>query len=286
MMWHKKFPAILLTILAPLGIAHADVRQPIATFDWGVAETLSMLNIAPLGVTQLMGYNAWTDNKLVESDAIELGLSPMPNLELIAHLSPSLILGGNTRLSEILASIAPSENISLFPIKGAPWQALQDFTLTLAERFGREEDAQRLINESEQRFVQLSHRLATDQEPLLIIQFRDDRHVWIYGKNSLLQGVLDQLGLTNAWSKPTTDAGVATVSIDELPAIEGRLVILKSPVYISTISDRLNRGGLWQALLRLRGSSTIYLPVDYWTLGGLPSAMRFAETLVETLEDT
>ncbi|EHJ93434.1 Iron(3+)-hydroxamate-binding protein fhuD [Vreelandella boliviensis LC1] len=245
-----------------------------------------MLDIGSLGVTQLETYNEWADNGLIADDAIELGFGSMPNLELISHLNPSLVIGGLTRLNEKLSHIAPTENISLFPITGDPWQAVQDFTLALAERLGHQEDARRLILESEQQLARLSHKIPTDQAPLLIIQFRDDRHVWIYGEDSLFQGILDQLDLTNAWNKPTNHVGVSTVSIDELPAIEGRLVVLKSPHYTSSIGDRLNRGGLWQALLRLRGGNTIYLPVNYWTLGGLPSAMRFAETLVETLEDT
>ncbi|MDQ7727803.1 ABC transporter substrate-binding protein [Halomonas sp. SpR8] len=279
-----KFFTTVLAFLTFCSIAYAGERQPIATFDWAVSETLSMLDIGPLGVTQLETYNEWANNGLITYDAIDLGFGSMPNLELMSHLNPSLIIGGLTRPNEKLSHIAPTENISLFPITGDPWQAVQDFTLALAERLGRQEHAKRLILEYEQQLSRLSHKLSEEQAPLLIIQFRDDRHVWIYGGNSLLQGVLDQLGLTNAWNQPTNHVGVSVVSIDELPAIEGRLVVLKSPHYTDSIGDRLNRGGLWQALLRLRSSNTIYLPVNYWTLGGLPSAMRFAETLVETLD--
>lgn len=275
-----------LVFLTFINISYAGERHPIATFDWAVAETLSMLDISPLGVMQLNTYNEWTDNKIISSGAIELGLVPMPNLELLSHLTPSLILGDNKSLNEKLTRIAPTESISLFPITGDPWQAIQDFTMALADRVGRNEEATHFIHEYEQQFSKLRYRLSGDEEPLIIIQFRDDRHVWIYGENSLLQGALDQLGLTNAWDQPTNYAGVSTVGINELPAIEGRLVVLKSPHYTSSIGDRLNRGGLWQALLRLRGGNTVYLPVNYWTLGGLPSAMRFAETLVKTLEDT
>ncbi|GEN29138.1 ABC transporter substrate-binding protein [Halovibrio variabilis] len=281
-----KFLTAALAFLTFCSTAYAGERQPIATFDWAVTETLSMLDIGPLGVTQLETYNEWADNGLIAYDAIELGFGPMPNLELMSHLNPALIIGGLTPLNEKLSHIAPTENISLFPITGDPWQAVHDFTLALAARLGHQKDAKRLILESEQQLARLNHKLSADQAPLLIIQFRDDRHVWIYGENSLFQGILDQLGLTNAWNKPTNHVGVSTVSIDELPAIEGRLVVLKSPHYTASIGDRLNRGGLWQALLRVRGGKTVYLPVNYWTLGGLPSAMRFAETLVETLEDT
>ncbi|MCL7931012.1 ABC transporter substrate-binding protein [Halomonas llamarensis] len=279
-----RFFTTVLAFLTFFSIAYAGERQPIATFDWAVAETLSILDIAPLGVMQLNTYNEWTDKKIISCDAIELGLGSMPNLELVSHLNPSLILGDNTSPNGKLTNIAPTENISLFPITGDPWQAMQDFTLALAERVGRNEEAKRFIHEYEQQFSKLRYRLSGDEEPLIIIQFRDDRHVWIYGENSLLQGALDQLGLTNAWNKPTNYVGVSTVSIDELPAIEGRLVVLKSPHYTSSIGDRLDRDGLWQALLRLRNGNAVYLPVEYWPVGGLPSALRFADALVEALE--
>ncbi|WP_244287648.1 ABC transporter substrate-binding protein [Vreelandella nigrificans] len=281
-----KLAVILIISVTFCSMAHSNTRQPILTFDWATAETLAMLDIKPFGVTLLKGYNTWTSGELIPVGTIDLGLTPMPNLELMSHIEPSLILVNNVRLSQALARIAPTENVSLFPITGAPWTATLDFTMALAERLSLQEVAQRFIDESERQLSRLSYRLPDNQKPIIIAQFRDERHVWIYGQNSLLQGVLDQLGLTNAWDKPTSHAGVSVVSIDELPTIEGQLVIMRSPLYISTISDRLNHSELWQNLLSLRNSSTVYIPVDYWPLGGLPSAMRFAEALVEVLEDT
>lgn len=81
------------------------------------------------------------------------------------------------------------------------------FTEDIGSYVDREREANLLILESEEHFRRLRSNSSSISSPLLIVQFLDERHVRIYGENSLPGTVLDQLGLDNAWDGPSNRWG-------------------------------------------------------------------------------
>ncbi|EHJ93411.1 ABC transporter substrate-binding protein [Vreelandella boliviensis] len=259
-------------------------KPSVVASDWAVAETLDMLGVTPIAIAQLRNYQAWTGNEVIIGDAIEVGLKPMPNLELIADYNPTLIVGGNPILMQHISSLAPTMNISLYPLENDPWQSTIDFTFEIAEQLNLHTEALNATTQANRKIAIMRGKVDENETPIIIAQFRDDRHAWVYGKNSLLQGVIDQLGLTNAWDQPTSDIGLSVVTIDVLARSEGHLVIIESPAYQERIGERLESSAIWQILISQREEKISYLPANYWPIGALPSALRFAESLVEALE--
>lgn len=265
--------------------AFSSEKLSIVASDWAVAETFSMLGVTPIAIAQLRNYQAWTGNEVIIKNAIEIGLKPMPNLELLADYDPTLIVGGNPLLMQHISTLAPTMNVSLYPFEDEPWQSTIDFTFEIAEQLNLHAEAVSVTTQANQLLSILRQKIINTETPILIVQFRDDRHAWVYGKNSLLQGVINQLGLTNAWEQPTSDIGLSVVTIDVLARSEGHLFIIESPAYRERVGERLENSAIWRTLISQREENISYLPANYWPIGALPSALRFAEALVEALEE-
>lgn len=101
----------------------------------------------------------------------------------------------------------------------------------------------------------------------------------------MFQGVLKQLGLRNAWTEKTNQWGYSLVSIRELFNVaEARLVVLESAFPVG-IENHIDTSGMWRYLPSVRRGDFIVLPSSFWIAGVHPSALRFAESLVEALEE-
>ena len=148
-------------------------------------------------------------------------------------------------------------------------------TFELGRRLGRERQADRLVAGTRTAIDKARATLAAQaRKPLCVVSLFDDRHVRVYGAGSLLQDVLDRLGLTNAWTGKTNEWGFSAVGIEELVAIgEARLISLDPiPPHIRA---RIARSTLWANLPCVRnGKVRTILPV--WPFGGLAAAARFA----------
>ncbi|MCD1588521.1 ABC transporter substrate-binding protein [Halomonas sp. IOP_14] len=261
-------------------------RLSIVTSDWAAAETLSMLGVSPIAIAQLRNYQGWTGNEVIEKeDGIDVGLKSMPNMELISSYEPDFLLGENSILLQHVSKIAPTIDTSLYPFKHDPWGAIVDFTFEIAEQLNLKEEAEIVTAQANQRLAILRDQIKNKETPILIAQFRDDRHAWVYGKNNILHGVIDQLGLTNAWEPSASATGLSVVTIDVLARAEGHLFIIESPAYKEWIRESLESSDIWQTLISQREGKISYIPGDFWGFGALPSALRFAESLVEALEE-
>lgn len=280
----KKILFILILSLFSKFSSSAE-KLPIVTSDWSVAETLDMLGVAPIAIAQLRNYQAWTGSESKIENAIEIGLKPMPNLELIADYRPTFIVGENPILMQHISTLAPTLNISLYPFEDDPWQSTIDFTFEIAEQLNLHAEAVSMTTQANQRLFVLRQQIINKKTPILIAQFRDERHAWVYGRNSLLDGVIGQLGLSNAWKQPTSDIGLSVVTIDVLARSEGHLFIIESPAYQARVSERLKNSAIWQTLINQREEKISYLPANFWPIGALPSALRFAESLTAALTE-
>jgi len=112
----------------------------------------------------------------------------------------------------------------------------------------------------------------------LVIQLADDRHVRVYGGNSLYHQVLQRLGIPNAWRGEVNAWGYRLVGLPELADVEGRVVIVE-PAPLGTL-ERVESNSLWQRLPVVEGQAPVILP-PVWSLGGMPSVQRFAGLLEE-----
>ncbi|MGE6776031.1 ABC transporter substrate-binding protein [Vreelandella titanicae] len=275
----------LLVIFLPLlvSFANAEESKKLVAFDYAIADTLSALQQPPLAMAGLAQYRRFYREPLLP-DTRELGNRFQPNFEYLASLEPDAILispPAHLNLENKLSSIADVIKISLFGENLNIWQNLEQLTRKVGELNDQQQQAQELIESVQTRLAVIAAQIARPVDPLLVVEIRDDRHVRIYGHGSLEDMVITQLGLENAWQGPTNDWGFSTLTISEAFQLEGRFILLH-PTYSQYLTDSaLPTSGLWQHWL---DDTPVNIEVNYWPWGGFPSALRFAESLVEALE--
>ncbi len=266
-----------------------NVPSSISAFDWTIAETLLSLEPDSALLGSIDAFHTWTGDEYKDSNIVDIGTQTFPNMELLSSISPERILlsPSQIRLGQRLRSIAPITIIESYPynndISDNTWKRLERFTLEIGTAVNRTEKAEQSVSGTRSHLESLRSNVPP-QRPLLIVQLVTEHHVRVYGKNSMFQGVIKQLDLSNAWTKKTNQWGYTLVSIRELFNVgEARLVVLESATPIG-IENRLETSGIWQYLPSVQRGDFILLPSSFWIAGTLPSAQRFANSLVRALQ--
>ena len=271
-------------LVSGLGLTYASPSpaEGIASIDWTLAETLVAIDASPQGVAQVNAYHEWVGEPRLAEHVLDIGLRSQPNTELLAHLAPAHIV-----ISPMFANLAPRlgeigrvDTLRLYTPGHDTWEEALTLTRELGEMTQRSAAAEALIAATEAQLQALRSRLPDEVRPLLVVQFMDDRHVRVFGKNGLFHAVLDRLGLENAWKEETNAWGFSLVGLEQLMKLDAQLVVVEP--YPTGVEEKLRHSALWQHLPGVRDDTYITLPAA-WSFGALPSARRFAELLVEAL---
>lgn len=253
--------------------------QRIVTFDWTVAETLMALEHPPVGVAQITDYQSWVSQPPLPSQTIDLGLRHQPSRELLLAVRPDLIV-----LTPMFATMAPElEHIAPVHMlvqgdsSAGTWEGLLHWTQQLGELTGKSAEAETLIQTTQEKIRMIKKNLPTCQ-PLLVMQLVDERHVRVYGGGSVYQQVLELLGLQNAWQGAVNRWGYRLVSLHELAHTQGQTIIIQPNPFGAW--EKLQANSFWRQLPVVQSSPLLFEPI--WSLGGLPSALRFAELIVQS----
>ncbi|MET1078078.1 MAG: ABC transporter substrate-binding protein [Pseudomonas sp.] len=275
----------LLAAVALACQAAAPVTPPrIAVIDWGLTETLLGLGVTPVAVAQTEGYRRWVGAPALPAQVIDLGMRVEPNLELLSRLTPDLILitpqFAASRAQ--LERIAPVKVLAIYTPEAEAYVGAQRVTRELASLLHREAAGEALIARVEARLAEVRGRLASrTQPPFYVATFLDQRHVRLFGKHSIYQGVLDRVGLQNAWQGPTNYWGFSQQGIERLAERPEAALLYLEPLPPGT-SQGLAASALWQRLPLVRQGRVTALP-PVWSFNGLLAAERFAGLLEQHL---
>tara|TARA_R110002020_G_scaffold422914_1_gene632021 strand:- start:749 stop:1648 length:900 start_codon:yes stop_codon:yes gene_type:complete len=253
---------------------------------WTVAETLVALEAPPQGMWSPSKYEEWGSIRSLPESIFDIGLPAQPNLELITQLDPEIIMS-ESYLSKIDERLSQNYNTQLFSTYEDDldvWSELTEFTREVSLSIAQPDTGESYIGTVEADMENLKDIVEDWKEPLLIIRALDKNHIRVYGENSLPQAVLERLDLTNAWDRPTTRWGFTVVGVEELVGIDARLVVVESAGLHEKIINQLSNHGLWQHVPSVKEGTVITVP-PFWIFGALPSALCFAESLVEALEE-
>ncbi|WP_187829418.1 ABC transporter substrate-binding protein [Labrys sp. KNU-23] len=278
--------AIALACLALVPrIAHAQtstVPGRVVVLDWTATAMVMSLGINPIGVGDADLYRIWVGEPALPPDMPDVGLRDTPSLETIAALKPDLIivspLGAAARPS--LQRIAPTREVAVHSGTGDPLGHAEAELQALGKTVGREAQAQAVTTRAETEFASLRQRLTGTAMPrLLVIQFLDKRFVRVYGPASLFGGVLQRLGLTNAWHAPTNGWGFALTGVEKLAAFTDAEILVVDPLP-SEVTLAPDTDSLWGNLPAVRQGRVKRLAAT-WPFGDLTAAQRFARLLVD-----
>lgn len=277
-------PVILSFLLLFASFANAEEPKKLVTFDYAIADTLSALQQPPLAMAGLAHYRKLNQEHLLPNTH-ELGLRFQPNFEYLATLEPDAILispPAHLNLEGTLSRIADVIKIPLFDKDQNLWQSLEKLTIRMGEFNVEQQQAQELINSVRARLAEIAAQIETTNTPLVLADMIDNRHVQIYGHGSLEDAVITQLGFKNAWQGTTNEWGFTTLSIQDAFKLEGRIILLHWPSFHDASYQPLTTGLLQHWL----DDTSVSISRNYWPWGGLPSMLRFAESLKDALENT
>ena len=278
--------SIFLILFFTSNILYAGQEKPlrVMSIDWTQTETLIALGIKPVAMAQQSGYDAWVKAPAIPSTTADVGLRTQPNLERLSELKPDKIFISPmfSSLMPKLSQIAPVTNITLYKQGYITWDGFKDFTRRLANETNTQTKAETLITSSEQRLADLAKKTSQNTPPLLIVQFMDSRHVRVFGANSMYKVAANKIGLESAWKGETNAWGFTLVGIDKLMNTKGQIIIVK-PMPVG-VEENLQHDLFWQYLVRQSGQPALMVEPT-WSFGAIPSTVRFAELLTNTLSN-
>lgn len=268
------FPAFATTMPAP---------KRVLTTDWTIAETMMLLGVTPIGLGQLSSYHTWVAEPQLPKSVVDIGLRSQPNRELIAELKPDLILISSfyATIEATLVKIAPIASITLYAPQDDIWHRLFAATREIAKQVGRVERGEQLLQGLTHQMQTLKQCWQPNQRDLLVVQFIDERHVRVFGKQSLFNAVIEQSGLHNAWRKETNYWGFSTAALEELMPYTNATLIVVDPIPVG-IANQLKTSGLWPMIPAVAENHLLHMP-PVWSFGGVASASRFANELSRLL---
>ena len=261
-----------------------DSRRIVA-LEWLPIELMMALGVVPMAAAELFNYRDWVGKPELPASVIDVGLRTEPNLELLTQLNPSLILysSGYGPSPQTLSRIAPSQGFAFNNGDGKPLSAARQSLTLLAQRIGKEPQAQAHLQQFDDFIAATRARLAPRAtKPLLLMSLIDKGHAIVFGKGSLFLEVMQNLGLQNAWQGETNFWGSAVIGIERLATIHDAQAICLSHGD-EMLMQQVAATELWQSLPFVRQRRFTRVPT-VWFYGATLSAMEFCRILDNVLE--
>jgi iron complex transport system substrate-binding protein len=262
---------------------HTDLARIIA-LEWLPAELLIALGVMPMGIADIPNYNLWVKEPVLAPSVIEVGQRTAPNLELLQQLKPSLMVisQGYGPSAAQLAAIGPVLAVKANDGSGHPLRQAISSLHKLADYLGLQDRAAAHLQAYQQVLAQTRERVKSAADrPLLLFSFLDKRHVLVFGEGSLLQEVMNDVGLSNAWNGEKSYWGSVTVGIERLASIGDARALCFDHGNAAILAE-VAKTPLWQSLPFVREDRLSMVPA-VWFYGATLCAMRFCQILSTTL---
>jgi iron complex transport system substrate-binding protein len=265
----------------------ARFPQRIATPDRGGTQTLLVLGQRPVVSVSKDFYDEMGATPALADGIPNAGYPAEPNLELLQFYAVDLIV--TVTISRIvqrqLARVAPVIALDIYRGAEDTFEQACAETRRLAKRIGRPLAAERYIDSLAQLMAETAQKLATIPYRKLMITAlsSDGRHMTVYGKNSIMSGVLKRLGFEDGWRGTTNHYGFTNTGIETLidyPDVT--LLVVNYGEDTRAALTLLQRSALWQALPVVKNRQVLQIGL-FEIFGGLPLAEQFTHKLQDAL---
>ncbi|GLS31267.1 iron complex transport system substrate-binding protein [Mesorhizobium albiziae] len=254
----------------------------LAVIDWGMLETSIAIGAQPAAGTELIQFRQVVVEPELPAGIADLGLRGTPNYELLRLVAPDLILISNFYEYQraALERVAPVLSLPVYEAGKPPYPLAEQAAITLGATLGRRGPAEALVADTATFLAHCRNKLQPlAARPVFVISLGDHRHFRAFGADSMIGDVLTRLGLTNAWTDPTSYSAAAPVGLEALARKPGAAIVIVSPTP-PNVARTLAENALWNALPAVRnGRVAVLAPINHF--GGLPSAQRFARLILE-----
>lgn len=259
----------------------------VAVTNWATTETVIALGLDPVAIADPDDYLDWVAKPDLPENFTDIGQRAAPNVEALRDAKPDLIvISKDLEMAyDNFNAIAPTIVLSIYNNNRDALPEARKLFDTLAKATGREAEAAAWLADADDKFSEYGARIRAAMPPgraLAITQFVSESHIGLYGKSSLPGTVLAKMDLPLAYQGPVNNWGFAKGGVEILgPRAQDTLVYL-NPVP-DVIREKVWASPVWKILDFVRNDRVYELPV-VWAYGGMPSALRFARLLAESME--
>lgn len=260
----------LLPALAPRGTRAQDARAPrFVTTELILTETALALGLAPLAAGNLPLYRRLVGVPALPDGLHDLGPLNEPNMELLVHLAPDLIIAADWQRGPQagLERIAPVLWLETMPFSHPGLEIATDLARKIAN--AGQISADDLVTGFDHARDRLTRAIASrNPPPVLLARFLEDgRHALVFTEGSLPGDLLAGAGGRNALPG-SGPPGAFPLGLSEILAT-GAPILATGP---------LPQGALFTRVIESGALRPIPLP-PVFPAGGLASATRLADAL-------
>lgn len=269
--------------------------RPVA-LEWAYAEDLLAVGVEPVGVADPDGFRKWvaTDPALPTSVA-SVGTRQEPSLEAIVQLRPDLILGLAARhgaVEDTLRSIAPTLLFEPYelPDGQTQYQEMRQTFERIAEAVGRSERAGAVLDELDASLAAARKQvqaMPADDRRFILVQTYSAKNapvLRVFTGDAMAVQILEQMGLTNAWSSETSNYGFSTVGLDALMDVADVHLLYVAQAEDDPLGEELRDHPVWRQLPMVASGKVHPLGGDVWLFGGPISARLLIDRVLTALE--
>lgn len=263
-----------------------DDAESVVALEWSYIEDLLALDVQPIGVADIEGYNNWVDIPVeLSADVVDVGTRQEPNLEQIAMLNPDVIITSTLRSAENydeLSAIAPTIAFEGYPA-GSHYDGMIDTFNTIATVVDRTAEAEAVLDALNASYAETQTALAELEVTDFVLAqsyLSSDAPVFrLFTDNAMAVEILGKIGLTNAWDDAPQQYGFTTVDFEGFDGIDDVLFF-----YIAQpdANEVITASPVWGVLPFVQSENAYWLGGDVWLFGGPLSA----QTLVNTIKES
>ncbi|BDW95365.1 ferrichrome ABC transporter substrate-binding protein [Thalassospira tepidiphila] len=260
----------------------------VATINWAFTESVIALGLDPVAIADPQDYVDWVAKPDLPDSFVDLGQRSSPNLEALRAAKPDLIISvPDLGMSyEKLAEIAPVLELRLFDGNRPAFETAREVFGKIAKATGLEEEAKAYLADIDQELVKYGDRIKTAIGPdqtINVVFFFDESNVGIFADISLPGSVMTAMGVPVAYDGEVNKWGFGRGGLEILAPYARETLVYTNPVP-EIVLDKLLNSPIWKVMDFTRNNRVYELPV-VWAYGGVPSGLRFAKLLTETIEN-
>ncbi|MBV6622430.1 MAG: iron-siderophore ABC transporter substrate-binding protein [Rivularia sp. (in: Bacteria)] len=262
--------------------------QRIITLDENMMEILIALDLKPIAAPEpsLTGSKRLKFTKKTQ-DITTLGKITQPNLEKIVQLKPDLILSfsyGVEQNYKLLSNVAPTVGIDY------AHDAWKDALLQVAEITGKQKQAQKLLDEYQQRVEVLRNKFdnKNNLKTVTVTRFYAPGDTPEFrNKSSFPVSVISEVGLSipEKQTQITHPSGYSyiSVSLERIDLLDADILFAALDPKSEQSFKRYQNSPLWQKLDAVKNNQVYQVDSSYWIFGNILSANAILDDLEKYL---
>jgi iron complex transport system substrate-binding protein len=273
--------------------------EKVGATEWNAVEYSTSLGVQPVAVSDIKGFKTWDSAVTLKGDVTDLGTRGEPSIDTVASQGLDVLFVTDELAGNALEQIEKTTPVIVMPGGNAkdPVAAMWKNLDLVAKATGTEDEAAALREKYDAKVAETKQAVTESDLGDAPVAFSDSYEVSgavsirPFGEGSLIGGVMEELGIDNAWSRvpglkmdPVYGLGETDVEgLTRLPEDTHYWYIggVEDPdVYRTSLKDNK----VWTSLPFVEAGKVTRVPDKIWMFGGPESMMQFLDAVQDAVK--